>query len=172
MARTTPRDRPTRPLKGGQVQIEFDEIAALIRAEVKWRREQPDQKVFEKGDSYFKRESYALIRRTISRPGGASVIKAILRHSKIVISQPSYQENQFYWGLRAIDPHFEAMRFKQYLSRFSKQLLYSHRNGVPPIYLIGFLYQSSINWGALTLADCRKRDPSLSLHTKLYKPQT
>ena len=89
----------------------------------------------------FKRESYKLLRRTISAEGGHNVIKSVLKDAKVDPPRLNFRENQFHFGLLAIDPEREAMDPKR-LSLFARQLTYADLHEVPAHFLVGFLHQS------------------------------
>lgn len=57
----------------------------------------------------------------------------------------TYKQNKFYWGLLAIDPQ-EAYITDPALSKYTKEILFASKHGVPAEYLIGFLMQSETLW--------------------------
>tara|TARA_R110002049_G_scaffold205431_2_gene376008 strand:- start:150 stop:686 length:537 start_codon:yes stop_codon:yes gene_type:complete len=116
---------------------------------------------FDKADSFFKREAYALLRE-YSDSEGRAIIKSVVRIYADEPRYPSYTENRFYWGLVAIDSG-EGILSKQKLSKIAKQLLYADHNGIAPQLLIGFLYQIGGSDHIHKQLSKNYRDPSLNL---------
>lgn len=96
---------------------------------------------YDKALSYLKRSLYKVLRPLICSKGGDRTIRNLHRVNNILHNGPSYTDNPFYWGILALDR--DAALEAQDLSLFAKQMLYAHRNNVPPCFLIGFIYQTA-----------------------------
>lgn len=95
---------------------------------------------FQSPAGFLKRECYALILE-YRVEGKYTIIQRLSRSDMQASPQPTYQDNPFFWGLLAIDPHLTAIGRKN--NRFyADQLKYAHQHGVGPEHLVGFLYQS------------------------------
>lgn len=150
------------PEKLSGAQETYDDAAEFIRDGYSKRRPLKGLRPFDSANGYLRREAYALIRETKSKRGGANTIRSLVQRLSTTPETPEYTENPFYWGLLAIDPHRDFLS-PQDLSRFAKQLLYADRNGVPPNYLIGFLYQTGGPRDLSHKLGSKVRDDSLAL---------
>lgn len=162
LGKSKQRDLKRSPRKLSDSQWAFDDAAGFIRDGFSQRQTVKGLRPFDSANGYLRREAYALIRETKSRKGGANTIKSLVQRLSTTPESPEYAENPFYWGLLAIDPHRDFLS-AQDLSRFAKQLLYADRNGVPPSYLIGFLYQTGGPRDLSHKLVSKVRDDSLAL---------
>lgn len=95
---------------------------------------------FDSAEGTLKRECYALIRR-YRHKHQHEFLKRVSAYDNRRYDQPEYKENPFYWGLLAIDREVKSIG-QGNLSEYAGQFLFADKHGVPPEYLIGFIYQS------------------------------
>lgn len=89
----------------------------------------------------FKRLAYKLIRNIVSTTGGYQILKNIHNHYLIDHKGPTISDNPFYAGLVAINMSQKNKLSPHRLAVISREMLYAHRNDVPPGLLVGFLHQ-------------------------------
>lgn len=121
--------------------LAFEERADQIVAEYDKRKDLPAKSPYDSALGGFKRQSYDMLRKYISRPGGHKIIKSVIKRVGTEPVRLSYKGNEFYFGLVAIDPHQDILD-KRRLELFAKQLKYADLHEVPGHLLVGFLYQS------------------------------
>ena len=115
---------------------------------------------FNSAEGYLKRECYFLIKKFMT--DNSASIKKLSCYSSRTAKQPSYTDNQFYWGLLAIDPAYAAIKERN-LILYSRQLLYAHRHNVSSEFLVGFIYQSGSPRSLRVKLDQRKREEEFEL---------
>lgn len=120
---------------------EFEEAAELIIMNYSSASRAKGQSPYYSPLGVFKRESYKLLRRVIAERGQHKVIKRVVRKWNIEPPRLHYAENQYHFGLLAIDPQLDVLDRKR-LSLWSRQMTYADLHGVPDYYLLGFLWQS------------------------------
>lgn len=120
---------------------EFEEAADQILENYALASRERGQAPYERPLGAFKRESYKLLRRVIAERGQHKVIKSVVRTWDLQPARLQYAENQYHFGLLAIDPQFDVLDRKR-LSFWSRQMTYADLHGVPACYLLGFLWQS------------------------------
>lgn len=120
---------------------DFEIKAYEIVQDFKRRCNAQEQTPFDRPLGAFKRKAYRLLRRTIADEGMHKVIKAVLRAEKKEPARLHYADNQFHFGLLAIDPH-GVVTNKRRLWLWSRQMAYADKHNVPAHFLLGFLWQS------------------------------
>lgn len=131
---------------------EWDEFVNVAGAVIRQAVNQPSDvelAPYDQPESVLKRSVYSLVRSLRNR--------GVVKHLETAIFNDRYldtgrtkrvrfEDNPFQWVLFGLADHVEISgKFhisQPKISRYSRQLLYADRHGVPTEYLIGFLYQS------------------------------
>lgn len=96
---------------------------------------------YESANGFIKRESYRIITHYIMA-GRASFFESVIRRDgRALTSRVKLRDNPFHFGLLAMFVDDEVIS-RQDRSVFATQMLYAFHHGVPPTFLIGFIYQA------------------------------
>jgi hypothetical protein len=122
----------------------WEEFEDQLVAEVSKRNVGPDKRPpFDTARGYLKREIYRYVCERLDQKAAVALEWCIeeTREGRLP-RRPTFKENPFHWALLGLQSRPELNLKKGEISRFGRQLLYAKRHGVPPHYLIGFIYQT------------------------------
>lgn len=111
-----------------------------IRQKVVAAREQLDAAPWETANGTIKRLVYRLVREA-REEGLLPTIQSYVRLNCWVPQSPNFDVNPFHWCLVALNDGDAVDLSRPTRRRFGNELLFADRNGVPELYLIGFIYQ-------------------------------
>jgi hypothetical protein len=133
---------PARPGKGPNPFRAFDEIADELIGEWEKRNTQKEKlSPYESANGFLKREAYRIITHYLAH-GRASFFEHVIRKDgRALTSRVHLEENPFHFGLLALFAD-DSVVTRQDRSLFASQMLYAYHHGVPPTFLIGFIYQA------------------------------
>lgn len=135
-------DLPSRPGQGPDAMTEFNALSRRLIDEWQRRKDLKGQLTpAETANGYLKRESYRIIDHYVTH-GRARFFENVVRQDgRGLTARVKLEENPFHFGLLALFAD-DSVVSKQDRSLFSMQMLYAYQHGIPPEFLIGFIYQA------------------------------
>ena len=135
-------DLSVKPAHGGHAIHQFDAIDRQLIDEWERRKGLPDTpSPAETATGYIKREAYRIIIHYWTNGHGSLFERVVRRDGRALTSRVRLDENPFHFGLLALFSD-DSIVSRQDRSVFAMQMLYAYHHGVPPTFLIGFLYQA------------------------------
>lgn len=131
-----------KPAKGGRAFHHFDAIGRQLIDE--WERRKSLSETpspAETATGYVKREAYRIIIHYWTSGRGSFFEQVVRRDGRALTSRVRLDENPFHFGLLALFAD-DGVVSRQDRSVFAMQMLYAYHHGVPPTFLIGFIYQA------------------------------
>ena len=133
---------PRRPGIGPSALQDFEEISRTLIDEWERRRKLRGQlPPAETANGYLKRESYRTIVHYITHGRTEFFEWVIRRDGRGLTSRVRLDENPFHFGLLALFAD-DSVVTRQDRNLFAMQMLYAYHHGIPPAFLIGFIYQA------------------------------
>lgn len=133
---------PRRPGIGPNALQDFEQISATLTEEWERRRKLRGQlPPAETANGYLKRESYRAIVHYVAHGRAQFFEWVIRREGRGLTSRVKLDENPFHFGLLALFAD-DSVVTRQDRNLFSMQMLYAYHHGIPPEFLIGFIYQA------------------------------
>lgn len=120
---------------------EFDGIVADLIAE--WQCRKLATEPLPPGESaagFLKRECYRIIIHYLAKGSATFFEQVVRRDGRALTSRVRLNENPFHFGMLALFSEDDVVS-RQDRSTFAMQMLYAYHHGVPPKFLIGFIYQ-------------------------------
>ena len=131
-----------KPVRGPNAIRQFEALSRQLIDEWERRKRLPGTpSPAETATGYVKREAYRIIIHYWSNGFGSLFEQVVRRDGRALTSRVRLDENPFHFGLLALFSD-DSVISRQDRSVFAMQMLFAYHHGVPPTFLIGFIYQA------------------------------